>query len=53
MLSVSESSSFIGLKYLEAIGSIALSHDKKCVIASCCDNKLKMIAREDGEVLNE
>ena len=30
-----------------------MSNDKKCVIASCFDSKIRMVSRDDGEVLNE
>jgi len=37
----------------QAIGDIALSNDKKCILASCFDSKIRMVSREDGEILNE
>jgi len=37
----------------QPIHSIDISHDKRCVIASCTDNKIRMIERGTGEQLNE
>jgi len=37
----------------QPIHSMDLSHDKKCVIASCTDNKIRMFERSSGDTLNE